>query len=137
MPEFAIGLLLIAGGTIWRFAFSFQEVPLELGELIAYCGAAYLGIGLVRDLILKYSGKPSCEAPKRADLPTICFESFVGPIITAAGLALLVAGVQHPVRPSIPALVITLGVLFIVSGAAKDLVFKFAREKNHRSVIPW
>lgn len=138
IPEVLIGGLLIVGGAIWRLAFpgTYQVLNVQFWQWLTYSGAAYLAIGLVRDLYLKYAKKPTCP-PVRAGEPTICLESTVGPIIVGMGIAVLAVGVRHVFHTPLPAIVIGLGVLFVLSGVSKDIVIVFRRDPNHISLIPW
>lgn len=135
MPEIVIGLLLAAAGLVWRFAFDPPERDVELWLLLTAAGGIYLAIGLVRDVMIKLFVKPG--PPCKAEHPTICLESTIGPIVVAVGLAVLLIGIRFPFRPSYALLIVALGGLFAVSGLLKNVVVSFRIEKNHSSFLPW
>ena len=136
MPEIVIGLLAAALSVVWRFAWPYRTIDVQFWEYVTYAGAAYLAVGLVRDVLIKLLSKSGGEL-RRAGEPTLCLESAVGPLMVAAGLAVLLAGVKHTFHAPMPYLGVALGALFIVSGLCKDVVLVFRKEKNHSSLIPW
>ncbi len=136
MIEAVLGVLLIAGSVAWRFAWPYTTLDVHFWQYVTYAGAAYLAIGLVRDILIKLFAKGGCEL-RRAGEFTLCLESTVGPLIVAAGLGVLAAGVKHVFHMPLPSLGIALGALFIVSGLLKNIVIVFRYEKNHVSLIPW
>ena len=137
MAEIVIGILLIVGAAVWLFTGSVPApLTVQFWQLVTYSGVAYLAIGLVRDVLIRFLVKRP-EKLRRADYPTLCLESFVAPLVVLAGLGILLAGVRHAFQPTLPALGLALGALFILSGLLKDIVIKFAREKHHTSYIPW
>lgn len=135
MPEIVIGLLLAVTGLVWRFAFDPPERDVELWLLVTAAGGIYLAIGLVRDVLLLFFVKPG--PPCKAEHPTICLESTIGPIVVALGLTVLLIGVRFPFRPSYGLLLVALGGVFAVSGLLKNVVVSFRIERNHRSFLPW
>jgi hypothetical protein len=135
-PESWIGGGLAAAGLVWRLAFPHPSVEIEFWQGVTFTGAAFLAVGLVRDVLILLLAKRTCP-PKRAGEKTICLESLVGPLLVFAGLGILGAGVHHAFRPPLPSVGIYLGLLFIVSGRTKDVVVVFRREPNHMNVIPW
>jgi hypothetical protein len=112
-----------------------REVEVELWQVVAYSGAAFLAIGLVRDVWIKLARRAS--APRRAGEKLICFESLAGALLVASGLALLGASVHRPFHPTVAGLALWGGLLVVLSGETKDLVIVFKREKDHLNVIPW
>lgn len=136
MMESVLGVLVISGSIAWRFAWPYKTFDVHLWQTLVYGGAAYLFIGLVRDLYIKLSGKAGCELRKAAE-PTICLESVIGPLIIAVGLIALGIGVKHVFHAPLPFLGVALGALFIVSGLLKNIVLVFRYEKDHISLIPW
>lgn len=138
MPEIVIGVLLAIAGIVWRLVgWKYPTESLQLWQLVTYSGVFYLVIGLLRDLYIKYIGKPEACEVRRASEPTMCLESCIGPVVVMAGLAMLLAGVRQAFHPSVPALGIAAGALFAVSGMLKNVVVAFRIEKNHISFIPW
>ena len=133
--EAALGVLVAIGCGVWRFAAGSPPVVVELWQLITYTGVALLGIGLVRDLYIKFLVK--ADAPKRAGEKLICFESLVGALLVAKGLALLGLGVARSFDTEVATLGVYLGALFVVSDLVKDVVVVFKREKDHLNLIPW
>src|SRR5688572_21721728 len=77
--ETVLGVLLGVGCGAWRFVAGSPAVAVELWQVVTYTGVALLGIGLVRDLYIKFVVKPG--APKRAGEKLICFESLVGSLL--------------------------------------------------------
>lgn len=138
LPEMLIGIAVIAGSIAWRvggFA-DYPTVEIQFWQLVTYSGAAYLAVGLVRDVIIKIFLKAQCPI-RKAEHPTICLESTIGPIIVFQGLGVMLAGVRHEYALAAPTLGIVFGALCILSGLLKDLVVTFQREKNHIAFIPW
>jgi hypothetical protein len=133
--EAAFGVIVAIGCGVWRGVGGSPAVGVELWELVTYTGVALLGIGLVRDLYIKFFMK--AEAPKRAGEKLICFESLVGSLLVASGLGLFGLGVTRPFATETATLGVYLGVLFVVSDLIKDVVVVFKREKDHLNLIPW
>ena len=118
-----------------RPAASSPRIGVELWQAVTYTGVALLGIGLVRDLYIKFLVK--AEAPKRAGEKLICLESLLGMLLVSSGLALYLLGVARPFEPEAATLGIALGVIFIASDWIKDVVVVFRRKKDHLNLIPW
>jgi hypothetical protein len=133
--EAALGVIGAIGCGVWRGVGGSPPIGIELWQLVAYTGVALLGIGLVRDLYIKFFVK--AEAPKRAGEKLICFESLVGALLVASGLGLFGLGVTRPFDTVAATLGIYLGALFVVSDLIKDVVVVFKREKDHLNLIPW
>jgi hypothetical protein len=130
-----IGAALVLGSALWRFGFAAPEVEVELWQYVAYTGVAFLAIGLVRDLAIKFSRAP--REPRSAGEKLICFESVAGALLVAAGLSLLGLEVHRAFHPTLASLGIWAGFIFVASGETKDVVMVFRREKNHLNLIPW
>jgi len=140
--ETILGALLIAGGAACLFfERAWPVIGLKFWQGVTYSGVTLLGIGLIRDIGLIVKARRAGVSAKKtreegADKP-ICVESVVGAIIVACGLVCLGFGVQRPMRPTVPALVLYLGLIFVISGLIKDLVLVFKVEKDHGNVILW
>lgn len=135
MIEAVLGAVVVVASLAWRFAFAHSTVEVELWQTITYTGAAFLAIGLVRDVILKLTVKRG--PPVRTGEKLICFESVVGTLLVAAGLALMALEVARPFMLASPTLATWVGALLIASGLTKDVVMVFKREKDHVNIIPW
>lgn len=134
--ELVLGTLTIAAGIVLRFTGLDRPFPIELWQAVTWTGAAFLAMGLVRDLWI-VATKTREKPVKKAGEKTLCFESGAGMLLVAAGLALLAVGVKRPFAPEAGWLVAYAGVLLIANGWTKDLVLVFRREKDHLNLIPW
>ena len=135
MIETGLGVLLALVAVVWRLGFESPEVEVDVWQYVTYTGVALLAVGLVRDVIVKltHRGPP----PRRAGEKLICFESTVGALLVASGLALLGAEVHRAFHPALASLALWGAFLLVVSGKTKDVVMVFRTEKNHANVIPW
>ncbi|MBI3725287.1 hypothetical protein HY251_15250 [bacterium] len=136
MIEAALGLLVAGAALVFRFAGSDREVEVQLWHYVTYTGAAFLAIGLVRDMILILK-RGRTEKPRHAGEKLICFESVSGALLVMAGMALYLVGVERAWHPDLSWLGVYAGGLFVVSGQTKDVVMVFKREKDHANLIPW
>lgn len=129
------GAVLLA--SLVLFALPHGRVEVELGRAIAWTGAGFLAVGLVRDVTIKLSVAPQACPPQRAGEVTLCFESLGGALLVLLGLAALVARVHHALDVATPWVGVWAGALIALSGLTKDVVLAFRLERNHLNVIPW
>jgi hypothetical protein len=133
--EGILGALVLVASIAWRFALAHASVEVELWQVVTWTGAAFLAIGLVRDVVLRLTVER--RPPVRAGEKLICFESVAGALLVAAGLALLALDVHRIFLVAQPTVASWAGALLITSGLTKDVVMVFKREKNHANIIPW
>ena len=136
MLEAILGLLIAALALAARFTGFDRETDVELWQYVTYTGVGFLGIGLVRDVLIVIRRR-GARQPKHAGEKLICFESLVGSLLVAAGIALLLADVKREWHPALSSLGIYAGAIFVASGGTKDVVLVFKREKDHMNLIPW
>jgi hypothetical protein len=133
--EARIGGALALAGAIGRFGFDARPVEVELWEAVTYSGAAFLAIGLVRDVAIKLLRRGT--APRRSGEKLICLESLLGALLVASGLGLLAIDVRRAFHPAVASVAIWGALLLVLSGETKDLVLVLRREKDHANLIPW
>jgi hypothetical protein len=133
--EALLGGVVIAGSAVWRIAAASPIVGVELWQLVTYTGVALLGVGLVRDLWIKFLVKAA--APRRTGEKLICLESLTGGLCVVAGLTLCGLGVARVFDVAAASLGVYAGVLLVASDFIKDVVVVFRREKDHLNLIPW
>jgi hypothetical protein len=133
--EGILGTLVLVASIAWRLALAYASVEVELWQVVTWTGAAFLAIGLVRDVVIRLTVER--RPPARAGEKLICFESAAGALLVAAGLALLALDVHRAFLVAQPTVASWAGALLIASGLTKDVVMVFKREKNHANIIPW
>lgn len=108
MLEAAIGLLVAAAALGLRFTSFDRELEVQLWHYVTYTGATFLGIGLVRDVIIILA-KGRTAKPLSKGEKLICFESVAGALLVASGLALLALEVDRAWHPALSSLGLYLG----------------------------
>jgi len=127
-------LIAVAVGGIW-LATPGQAWELPLGTALAYASALVLGQGLVRDLV-RLAVRRSPGQPRQR-LVCLCAESSLGLVMLAAGLTLLLAGVEEPVVLGRGALTGAVAGLLAAGFVAKDYVLTIRRVEDHGSISLW
>jgi hypothetical protein len=117
---------LATGGLAWS---------LPLGKLVAYSAVVLLGQGLVRDLAKlaarRLAGAP---APATQRLLCLCAESSAGLALVAAGIGLMLLGIDRPVVLDQARLTLG-GLLLLAAGfVAKDYVLVLRRVEDHATI---
>jgi hypothetical protein len=134
LQRLELGGLALALLAVWPLARDLEWSP-RCGALCGYAAAVLLGQGLLRDLarlaLASVGGVP--RAPLRR-LRCLCAESTLGLGLLGAGLLLLLAGLEEPVRIDRPRLLAGLVVLLGVGFLAKDYVLVVRREEDHGSI---
>lgn len=126
-----IALCAAAIGATWFLAAGLSWSP-QLGSLLAYSAAVFLGQGLIRDLARlaarRGQGKPTQK------LMCLCAESTIGVVGLVAGLTLLGMGIEEQVLVTGPRLTAILAGLLGAGFVAKDYVLVVKRVEDHGDI---
>src|SRR5581483_10214079 len=126
--EGKLGGVLAVAALVWRLGFASPAVDVELWEAVTYSGAAFLGIGLVRDIVIKLTKRTG--APQRSGEKLICFESLTGALLVASGLGLFGVDAKCTFHPVAASVALWGALLLVLSGETKDVVLVFKKEKD-------